>query len=195
MLNKAIQEDAQPAAPARACCGGRKQSLPEPKRLALTDYLVQYQPIVVIAGSALLGSLLLPAGHQHADGLAKVMSIFMGLFLFPLALLKLFDIAGFAAAFRRYDIVAKAVPAYGLAFPFIELALALAFLSGLWPTATHVSAMIIGAVGTVGIVQTLSRGEKLQCACVGSAIKVPLGSVSIMENTGMALMAAILLLV
>jgi hypothetical protein len=75
-------------------------------------------------------------------------------------------------------------------YPFLELALALFFLSGLFPLATNIAAIAIGGVGTVGIVQTLARGEQVRCACVGSTLSVPLGTVSILENAGMAVMAA-----
>jgi hypothetical protein len=178
----------------KSCCGGRKQSIAvESPRVSVLQSVARYQPIIAIAGGALAGSLLLPAGYHHDAGLLGAMHIFMGLFLFPLALLKLFDIGGFAKAFARYDVVAKIWPTYGRVYPFLELALALSLLSSLWPIPTHIAALLIGTVGTIGIVQTLARGEQLRCACVGSTIDVPLGMVSISENAGMAAMAAVFL--
>ena len=70
--------------------------------------IAAYQPIIVIAGAAAAGSLMLAV--SHGGNFAHVMQSFMGLFLLPLALLKLFDIRGFATAFARYDLVAKVWP-------------------------------------------------------------------------------------
>ncbi|HEY7645931.1 MAG TPA: MauE/DoxX family redox-associated membrane protein [Hyphomicrobiales bacterium] len=194
MLNDTIDVRTDEVSGQKSCCGSRKQSIVDPPRTDPLKALRQYQPILVIAGAALAGSLLLSSGHQHGAGALQVMPVFMGLFLFPLALLKLFDIGGFAEAFARYDVVAKIWPAYGRLYPFLELALALLFLSGLWPDPTHVAAFVIGTIGTVGIVRTLMSGEQLRCACVGSSIEVPLGLVSILENAGMAAMAAFFLM-
>lgn len=186
------------ASQAKPCCQKRAQAAaaaapaPIPATPDMLAFVRQYQPILMIAGAAFSGSLMLGAAG-HGAGPAHLMQTFMGLFLLPLALLKLFDIGGFAAAFARYDVLARAWRPYGFIYPFLELALALFFLSGLMPLATNVAAIIIGGIGTIGIVQTLARGEQVRCACVGSTLNVPLGTVSILENAGMALMAAAML--
>jgi hypothetical protein len=181
--------------PTKSCCSTRAEARPAPaSQAALMTLLSCYQPIFVIAGAALGGSVMLAAAsHDGAMLGERLMGGFMGLFLLPLALLKLFDTKGFAASFARYDILAKAWPPYARAYPYVELALALLFLSGLFPVATNLAAIAIGVLGTVGIVRSLSRGEQLRCACVGSVIDVPLGGVSITENAGMAIMAALML--
>jgi hypothetical protein len=192
-----------PAVAAKPCCQKRAQggvavsttTAPDPVKPASGDLAAfrrAYQPVLMIAGAALAGSLMLGAAGHGANA-AHLMQSFMGLFLLPLALLKLFDIGGFASAFARYDVVARAWRPYGFVYPFLELALALFFLSGLLPFATNIAAVLIGGIGTVGIVRTLARGEQVRCACVGSTLNVPLGTVSILENAGMALMAAAML--
>lgn len=178
---------------ASSCCSSSQAGVEPVAKSGITTVLKQYQPIIAIALSALLGSVVMPVGHHDVSHVAHMCSVFMGLFLFPLALLKLFDIEGFAAAFNRYDLAAQYLPGYALAYPFLEMALSLGFLSGLWPTFTHIAALIIGGVGTVGIIRTLSKGQQVKCACVGSTLNVPLGSVSIAENAGMAAMAVFLL--
>jgi len=195
MLNDTITSSQleEKAAPA-SCCSGRKNPVDHPVSPKLPGFLLTYQPIFMIAGSALLGSLVFPNAHHGEGGIAQTLSAFMGLFLFPLALLKLFDVGGFVKAFANYDLAARFIPGYALAYPFLEMALAIGFLSGIWPDLTHFTALVIGVVGTAGIVRVLSKGERIQCACVGSTLKVPLGSVSIAENAGMAGMAALLLI-
>jgi hypothetical protein len=157
----------------------------------LRPWFAAYRPILVIAGAAAGGSLMMVYAHE-ALGI-HAMQTFMGLFLLPLAILKLFYVEGFATAVARYDIAVKLWPGYAKFYPFAELALALLFLTGLFPVATNSAAVIIGAVGTVGIVRSLSRDEPVSCACVGSTLDVPLGTVSIAENAGMAVMAAAML--
>lgn len=193
MLNQTVNDPTLHQPAKASCCGSKRVEVQAPIQSSILIYIQQYQPIIAIAVCALIGAMLLPSGHQHGPAIVQPLSVFMGLFLFPLALLKLFDIGGFARAFARYDVLAKKLPAYAVAYPFIEMALALSFLCSLWPDATHFAALIIGAIGTIGIVKTLAEGEAVQCACVGSAIKVPLGAVSILENAGMAVMAAFLL--
>lgn len=155
---------------------------------AIAAYAGRYQPVLVIAGASVLGGLAIVSG-----GHGGFMHGAMGLLLFQLALLKLVDIGGFAEAFARYDIVAKAWRPYGYVYPFAELALALAYLSGAWPSATYAATVLIMGLGSIGVIRTLARGEQVKCACVGSKIDVPLGAVSVLENVGMAVMAAVML--
>ena len=174
-----------PAANAGSSPGATLQS----PKMSLIE---EYQPIFVIAGGAVLGGIVLAVSSGDP---ARFMSGAMGFFLLPLAMLKLFDIRGFATAFARYDIVTQAWRPYGWIYPFLELGLAMAFIGGFWPTATYATTLIIMGVGAIGILRVLARGEKLQCACVGTRISVPLGGVSIAENVGMAAMSAIMLLI
>ena len=201
-LDIAPSPHGHPEAPAKACCSAHampaqpvhehRHHAAEPEIPTGAD-LGRYKPIFIIAGAAAIGAIML-AATSHGMVAERLMGGFMGLFLLPLALLKLFDVEGFAASFARYDLLAKAWKPYGLVYPFAELAIALLFLSGLFAVVTNVAAIAIGTLGTIGIVQTLARGEQVRCACVGSAIDVPLGTVSIIENAGMAIMAALMLL-
>jgi len=185
-------------APVKSCCSAhaKADAAPPPviqPKASLGEALARYRPIFIIAGAAAVGAVMMAAAAPQGMVAERAMGAFMGLFLLPLALLKLFDIGGFAASFARYDLLAKAWKPYGTIYPFAELALALLFLSGLFPVATNVAAIAIGALGTVGILRTLSQGEQVRCACVGSVIDVPLGTVSVIENAGMAAMAAAML--
>jgi hypothetical protein len=199
-MSQSISPDIVVETKPRACCQTRATSVaplqaetaePSPAPVSIAALISAYQPILVIAGAAAAGSLMMAFAHGAIG--VHAMQSFMGLFLLPLAILKLFDIQGFAAAFARYDIVAEAWPAYGRIYPLAELALALLFLSGLFPVATNIAAVLIGAVGTVGIVRALGRDEPVRCACVGSTLDVPLGTVSVAENAGMAVMSAAML--
>jgi hypothetical protein len=49
-------------------------------------------------------------------------------------------------------------------------------------------------VGSLGVIATLRRREQIQCACLGTVIQLPMSTVTLIEDAGMALMAAIMLL-
>lgn len=143
-----------------------------------------YRPLIVMVSAVALGSAALSFG----TGLA-CMPLFMGLFLLNFAMFKFFDLDGFAKSFVLYDIIGKRSALYAKLYPFIELALAVGFLSHHAPYAVNLLTAIVMAVGLIGIVQNRMSGTQTRCACMGSLIDVPVGSVTVLENTVMVLMA------
>jgi len=63
---------------------------------------------------------------------------------------KLLDLRGFADAYRSYDLVARAVPAWAPAYPFVELALGLAYLVDFKPMVTNATTLVLMLVGAAG---------------------------------------------
>lgn len=49
------------------------------------------------------------------------------------------------------------------------------------------------AVSGIGVVASMLKRRRVQCACLGTMIKVPLGTVTLVEDFGMALMGLALL--
>ena len=45
---------------------------------------------------------------------------------------------------------------------------------------------------SVGVVLAVTRGEQLKCACMGTAFNLPMTTVTIVEDLGMAAMAAVM---
>jgi hypothetical protein len=148
-----------------------------------------YRPLIVI-----ITTLVLAAWALRHTGLGFMYS-FMGLFFVVFAMFKLLDVAGFAKSFSGYDLVARRFPAYAYAYPWIELVLGLAYLDYWHPPLINLLTLALMALGAAGIATSLSDGRKLPCACLGTALNVPLGAVSIVENVGMGTMAAIMLIV
>jgi hypothetical protein len=93
-----------------------------------------------------------------------------------------------------YDLLAKRVRAYAYVYPFIELGLGLAYLAFLYPVVTYIVTIIIFSFGALGVLDSLRRGLDLGCPCMGSVLKVPLSTVSLVENIGMSLMALAMLI-
>ena len=108
-------------------------------------------------------------------------------------MLKLFDVPGFADGFQKHDLIAKRFRPYALAYPFIELALGLAYQANLYPLITSTVLLVVMTLGAVGVLTALRKGLDVACACLGTVLKVPLSTVAVVEDLGMAAMAATML--
>ena len=93
-----------------------------------------------------------------------------------------------------YDIIAKRSRIYAYCYPLIELVLGLAFLSFFLPILTYLITIAILSIGAVGVVQALQKGLDINCPCMGTVLEVPLSTVTLTEDIGMAVMAFILLI-
>ena len=153
-----------------------------------------YFPIFLIFGY-IAGITLVVQWAQGSFPLMQWMSHFMAGFFLVFSFFKLMNLKGFAEGYRTYDVVAKVVPAYGLIYPFIELALGIAFLTGFDPVVTNVITLIVMAVSTIGVVQSLLKKTPFQCACLGTVIKLPLSKVTLFEDLLMVAMSAIMLMI
>ena len=78
--------------------------------------------------------------------------------------------------------------------PFIELALGLAYLAFWRPTFVYLATVIVLGFGALGVINALRRGLDVNCACMGNTLKVPLSTVALVENVGMAAMALVMFL-
>lgn len=139
--------------------------------------------VAYILGASVLAQLPQPT-------LAGVMANFMGGFFLAFSFFKFLDLRGFASGFARYDLVAAAWKPWGYLYPFVELALGIAYVTRFWPTPTHVVTLVVMCVGAAGVIRSLLRKDQIKCACLGTVIDLPLGTVTLIEDLGMALMAA-----
>ncbi len=152
-----------------------------------------YRALIVIVFVTVLTSLSLQIHEGEWQGMLW-MQDFMGLFLIVFSMFKLFDIAGFADGFSMYDILASRFKAYGFIYPFIELFLGLAYLARVFPVAVNSLTAAIMIFGSIGVIRSLAKGLDVRCACLGTVLKVPLSSVAVFEDLGMAGMALVMLL-
>lgn len=154
--------------------------------------LSEYLPLFALVAVSALAGLAFAAGRE-ASTMQAVMHGWMGVFLLVFALLKLFDLEGFKDGFAMYDLLARRVRAYGYVYPFIELALGLAYLSYTAPTVTYVATIVVFGFGTLGVIAALRRGLDIDCPCMGNILSVPLSTVTLTEDLAMIVMAALLL--
>ena len=96
-------------------------------------------------------------------------------------------------SFRQYDPIAKTIAPYAICYPFLELALGLAFLTSVLPQLTASITVFITGLGAYGIYQTIKKKQITECACLGAVFKLPLSKVSLLENIAMFLMSIFIL--
>ena len=153
--------------------------------------LQQLFPLFLIFGYIIVASTLL---NYKTWNWSSFMLDFMGLFYIVFSFFKLLDLKGFPESFKMYDPLAKAIPAYGFLYPFIEVGLGLLFLfREQIPLALIVTLIILG-ITTFGVTKTLLNKESIQCACLGTALKLPMTKATFIENSVMIIMAIVMLL-
>lgn len=153
-----------------------------------------YVPLLVVLLFAVLASAALQANGFTGWNGRRWMGDFMGLFLVIFSMFKFFDPAGFADGFQRYDLLAGSFRPYALLYPFIELSLGLAYLAGWRPVGVAIATIAVMLFGALGVIRALGRGADLACACMGTVLRVPLSVVALVEDLGMAGMAALMLI-
>ena len=119
---------------------------------------------------------------------------FMAGFFFVFSFFKFMNLRGFQEGYGTYDVVARRWPVWGWIYPFVELALAFAFLSGFEPLITNVVTLLVMGVSSIGVIQSLRRKSSFQCACLGTVIKLPLSKVTLAEDLLMVLMSAAMII-
>ncbi|WP_395750102.1 heavy metal-associated domain-containing protein [Prosthecobacter sp.] len=147
-----------------------------------------YRPLLILLGYLLLVITAANIARGIFDP-AMSMRLFMGGFFIAFSFFKMLDLRGFSDAYRSYDLVAKAVPAYGLVYPFIEIALGLAYLADWQPRGVNVAAAVIMLISLVGVLRAVASKKSIRCACLGTVFNLPMSTVTIIEDGLMLAMA------
>ncbi|MFT5891377.1 MAG: copper chaperone CopZ [Dokdonia sp.] len=152
---------------------------------------VQLRPLFLIFGYITAASILM---HYKEWNGREAMLDFMGLFYIVFSFFKFLDLKGFVMSFKMYDPLAKRMGIYGWIYPFIELALGLLFLLRIAiPTALGMTLLILG-ITTIGVTRSLLNKQEIQCACLGTALKLPMTEATFIENAIMIAMAIFMLI-
>jgi len=126
--------------------------------------------------------------------LTKWMNYFMAGFFIVFSFFKFLDLKGFADSYAMYDLIAKRIKAYGFVYPFIELALGIAYLTQFEPKITFITTIAVMGLSSIGVIQSVLDKKKIQCACLGTVFNLPMSTVTIIEDLLMVAMAAFMLL-
>ncbi len=168
-------------------------TIEQPTAVALHEksFVATYWPLLLVF-AYLIG---LVAIAEYAAGQfewMRAMANFMGGFFVVFSFFKLLDLRGFVDSFQTYDMVARPVRAYGYVYPFIELALGMAYLARLAPLVTNLITLVVMLVGMAGVTQALLQRRQIQCACLGTVFNLPMSTVTFVEDALMAGMALIM---
>lgn len=153
--------------------------------------LQQLKPLLLIIFYIATASVLL---HYKNWSWSKFMLDFMGLFYIVFSFFKMLDLKGFPDSFRMYDPLAKKIPAYGWVYPFIETALGLMFLMRFQVKIALIITLIVLGITTIGVTKTLLDKKSIRCACLGTALKLPMTEATFIENAIMIVMASLMLI-
>lgn len=154
--------------------------------------LKTYRPVLLVFGYILGISLFIEYASGNADGM-RWMNHFMAGFFLVFSFFKLLNLESFAESYAMYDVVARRWHAWGYIYAFLELALGLAFLTGLYPMATNAVTLVIMSISIVGVLQSVLNKRKIQCACLGAVFNLPMSTITILEDAAMIGMSAIVL--
>jgi len=127
--------------------------------------------------------------NRNDWSIGEFMLDFMGLFYIVFGFFKLLDLKGFPATFQMYDPLAKVFPPYAWAYPFIETALGLCFLLRFQIPIALIATIVILGITTVGVTKTLLSKQQIKCACLGTALNLPMTKATFIENAIMLVMA------
>ncbi|MEM6718940.1 MAG: MauE/DoxX family redox-associated membrane protein [Bacteroidota bacterium] len=153
--------------------------------------LQQLFPLFLIFFYITTASILL---HINSWSTEAFMLDFMGLFYIVFSFFKFLDYKGFPNSFQMYDPLAKQIPVYGWIYPFIEVALGLMFLFRFEIPAALIATIVILGITTFGVTKALLDKKTIQCACLGTALKLPMTKATFIENSIMLVMAVWMLL-
>ena len=126
--------------------------------------------------------------------LTYAMYDFMGLFYIIFSFFKILDLKGFTMSFRMYDPFAKKTSFYAWIYPFIEVLLGLLFLMRIETKAALILTIVVLGITSIGVAQTLINKRSIQCACLGTTLKLPMTEATLIENSIMILMSVSLLI-
>lgn len=162
-----------------------------------------YRPLLLIIAYILAGSVLIQLGQHAGHGMSvgssisahETMRYFMAGFFLTFSFFKLLDIKAFADAYAGYDLLAARWHGWGMIYPFVELALGLAYLANFAPMFTNWATLIIMGFSAIGVIRAVMNETQIRCACLGTVFQLPMSTVTIIEDVGMVFMAAAMLFI
>ena len=153
-------------------------------------WFATYRPLLLIL-AYILGASLLVQGAQVTG--MDTMRYFMAGFFLVFSFFKLLDVAAFADAYAGYDLLARRWRPWGFVYPFVELVLGVAYLSNFEPMLTNAVTLVVMGFSAIGVMGAVLDKRSIRCACLGTVFQLPMSTVTIIEDVGMVLMAAMAL--
>jgi len=156
-------------------------------------WLVTYKPLLLIFAFITGIAFITASQHGQFDWILW-MNHFMAGFFLTFSFFKLLNLNGFTDSYAMYDIIAKQWRGWGYVYPFAELILGIAFLTGYSPILTNSVTFIIMTVSIFGVLQAVFNKRKIKCACLGDVFNLPMSMITIIEDALMIGMSGVMLL-
>ncbi len=157
-----------------------------------TSWIETYKPILLIF-AYILGITLLVEFTNGSFAWMRWMNYFMAGFFIVFSFFKLLTLKGFAESYAMYDVLAKKWNGWGYVYPFVELGLGLAFLTGFHPVLTNSITLVVMSISIIGVLQSVLNKRKIKCACLGAVFNLPMSTVTIIEDALMIAMSGLML--
>ena len=151
--------------------------------------LARYAPFGVLATVSIATGLAIALGFGGAVGMS--LHAIVGFMLCALALLRFLELAAFADAFRRYDLIARRWRPYGLAYPFLQFGLGLCYFSFFAPVQTYFASALLLTFTLAGALSAIETGRARSVAA--ASLRAPSAVMMLMESGVLAVMALVML--
>jgi hypothetical protein len=156
------------------------------------SWLLTYRPILLIF-LYIIGVTLLVQVFNNPFDMTEWMRHFMAGFFLVFSFFKMLDLKGFADSYVMYDVIARKIPQWAYVYAFVELALAVAYLTNFRPAITNTITALVMSVSIIGVLQTVLNKRAIRCACLGAVFNLPMSSVTIIEDGLMIIMSLVML--
>lgn len=160
----------------------------------IIEYFSSKKTLLLALSLVLISSLSLHIGEDNFE-LNEWMVSYMGIFFLLFSFLKLIDVKGFSGSFKKYDLISKIIPSFAITYPFIELFLALTFLSGYFLITSYIMTLLFMTSQFFGVFISLQKKEVIKCACMGSSINIDISTLTLIENLVMILMSSYMIII
>ena len=160
----------------------------------IIEYFSSKKTLLLALLLVLISSLSLQVSKDNFE-LNEWMISYMGIFFLIFSFLKLIDIKGFSGSFKKYDLISKIIPGFAITYPFLELFLALAFLSSYFLITSYIMTLIFMTSQFFGVFISLQKKEVIKCACMGSSINIDISTLTLIENFVMILMSSYMIII
>lgn len=119
-----------------------------------------------------------------------LMNNIMGCIFIVFGVLKLINLSDFVNIFNKYDVISQKIPTYAYLYPFVEIALGVAYLKKYRLRDVNLITLFLMIISIFSVMISLPKGQKLRCGCLGSFFHIPLSYVTLSENIAMGSMSA-----
>jgi len=168
---------------------GAYELIPQKKKSPAFIAFQPYFPLLLIV------AYLVVASCASMSNVSDWMRHFMAGFFLVFSFFKLLNIHAFADGYSKYDLLAMRWKPYGFIYPFCELGLGLSYLFDWQIRGVLLATLVLTLFGACGVIQSMRQKQEIRCACLGNLLNVPLSTVTLIEDLGMAAMAVFMLIV